>query len=88
MRITGEKFQAVILMHQENISIVRVAHLRDCSESTVSCLIKIFETEGTVDKKPRSGRLRLPSKHSDTTLIQLCGKNRFASSVTLAREWN
>ena len=60
--LTREKRQAVILMHEEIFSNVRIAHLGDCSESTVSRLKKRFKTEETVDKKPRSGRSTLSSK--------------------------
>lgn len=86
--VTPKKRQAIILMHQESISNVRIAHRCGCSESTVSRLIKRFKTEGTVDKKPRSGRPRLSSKRADASLTRLCRKHRFASSATLAREWS
>ena len=85
-----EKCQAVILMHQENISNVRIAHRCDCSESTVSPLLKSFKTEGTLDKKlrSRSDRPRLPSKRTNATLTQSWHKNRFPSSAKLPREQN
>ncbi|XP_055936666.1 uncharacterized protein LOC129966275 [Argiope bruennichi] len=50
--------------------------------------MKRLKTEGTVNKEPRSGRLRFSSKRADATLTRLSRKNRYTSSATLAREWN
>ncbi|XP_055944608.1 uncharacterized protein LOC129975570 [Argiope bruennichi] len=86
--LTRDKRQAVILMHQENISNVKIAHRCDCNESTVFSLIKRFKTEGNVDKTPRGGHPRLSYKCTDVTFTRLRRKNRFASYATLAREWN
>ena len=41
-----------------------------------------------MDKKPTSGHLRLSTRYADAILMQLCHKNRSASSDTLLREWN
>ena len=70
-KLTHDKLQAYIWMHQEIISNVRIAHRCDCSESIISRFIKRFKTEELLQKMPRSDHLMLSFKLSVVTLTWL-----------------
>lgn len=84
---TPKKRASIIALHKEGLSVREIEKRGYGKKSAIANLIKMFNTEGRIEAKPRSGRPRTSTERDDKVLCRITSQNPFKGSTQLSVDW-
>ena len=86
-RLTEAQRWQIIGMHSTGMSFKAIGRQLGCHYTVISRLVREHQQTNHVQDHTRSGRPRVTSQREDRALLRLVGRQPYATSTALKRQW-